>query len=159
MKNAPSIKPIPISQTSSYVCKFSHGEHRCASWCWYSPLDTQPQRNCNCNIELACSLLLPTQAYSNSHFYIVRLVWFPGHMDWEHRKHSLGNTGANSKRVASFPGSPGTWISFLHKHDGAWEPGNKAKTQTFTKRDLHKFCVSLVRIGKSLHSHFKVQLA
>ena len=30
--------PIPISQyalTSHF--KFSHNEHRCASWCWYSP--------------------------------------------------------------------------------------------------------------------------
>ena len=28
---------------------------------------------------------------------MVRLVWFPGHMDWELRKHRLGNTRANSQ--------------------------------------------------------------
>ena len=36
-------------------------------------------------------IVLPTQAYSSSHFYMVRLVWFPGHMDLKCRKHSLGN--------------------------------------------------------------------
>ena len=61
------------------------------------PVTNQPQRNCNCTVRLTRSLFLPTQAYSSSHFYTVRLVWFPGHMDWERRKRSWRNTRANSK--------------------------------------------------------------
>ena len=31
-----------------------------------------------------------------------KAVWFPGHMDWERRKRSLGNTRANVKRRRFF---------------------------------------------------------
>ena len=55
-------------------------------------MSNQRQRNYNCTVRLTRSLLLPTQAYNSSHFYMVRLVWFPGHMDWEHRERSLRNT-------------------------------------------------------------------
>ena len=56
------------------------------------PVNNQWQRNYKCTVRLTRSLLLPTQAYNSNHFYILRLVWFPGHMDWERRKRSLGST-------------------------------------------------------------------
>ena len=50
------------------------------------PVSNQWQTNCNTTIRQACLLLLPTQAYNRSHFYIVRLVWFQGYMNLERRK-------------------------------------------------------------------------
>ena len=47
------------------------------------PVSNRRQTNSNCSIRQTRSLFLPTQAYSRNHFYMVRLVWFPGYMDWE----------------------------------------------------------------------------
>ena len=35
-----------------------------------------------------------TLAYNRSPFYRVRLIWFPGYIDWERRKHSLEDNEA-----------------------------------------------------------------
>ena len=49
------------------------------------PVSNPRQTNNDCTVRQTRSLLLPTQAYNSSHFYMVRLVWFPGYMDWERR--------------------------------------------------------------------------
>ena len=53
-----------------------------------SPVSNRRQTNSNCSVRQTRSLFLPTQAYNRSHFYMVRLVWFPGYMDWERRKYT-----------------------------------------------------------------------
>ena len=49
------------------------------------PVSNQRQTNSDCTIRQTRSLFLPTQAYNSSHVYMVRLVWFPGYVDWERR--------------------------------------------------------------------------
>ena len=52
------------------------------------PVSNPRQTNSDCTIRQTRSLFLPTQAYNSGHFYMVRLVWFPGYMDWESRNYT-----------------------------------------------------------------------
>ena len=52
------------------------------------PVSNRRQTNSDCSIRQTRSLFLPTQAYNRMHFYMVRLVWFPGYMDWERIKYT-----------------------------------------------------------------------
>ena len=60
------------------------------------PVSNQRQTNSDCSIRQTRSSSLLTQAYNSNHFYMVRLVWFPGYVDWERRKRKLGNMRANA---------------------------------------------------------------
>ena len=52
------------------------------------PVSNQRQTNSDCSVRQTRSLFLPTRAYNKSHFYMVRLDWFPGYVDWERRKYA-----------------------------------------------------------------------
>ena len=65
-------------------------------------VSNQRQKNSNCTVRQTRSLSLPTQAYNSSHFYMVRLVWFPGYMDWERTLWEIyeGKRGRSRSEVA-----------------------------------------------------------
>ena len=83
-----------LRETDAYIREIfvqhgflQNGRYNSYQMYWYDsstceqPTADKLQLYCETNTLFALS----TQAYNSSHFYIVRLVWFPGYMDWERR--------------------------------------------------------------------------
>ena len=81
-----------LRETDAYIREIfiqhgflQNGRYNSYQMYWYDSSTCEHPTADNCTVRLTHSLLLSTQAYNSSHFYMVRLVWFPRYMDWECR--------------------------------------------------------------------------